>query len=802
MVNNKENIDIPDKLPLLPIRDIVIFPYMVLPLFVGRENSLVALDEALSGDRLLFLTAQNDPNAEDPVPNGVYKTGCISIIIRMHKLPDGRAKILVQGLHRAKIKDFINEKGTTFVKIDKMPEAEPGHVTLEVEALIRHAKDLLDRLLTQGKVLPPDIMTIIDEISEPGKISDLIVSNLRLKVEESQEILETADPLQKLRRVCDFLAKELELLEVQSKIKTQARDEISKTQKEYFLREQMKAIKSELGDVDSKTEEVADLRNKIQDTPMPDNVRSEALKQLKRLDAMHPDSAESSLIRTYLDWILALPWEKGTEDNLNIKTAKKILDEDHYDLDKVKDRILDYLSVCKIKQEIKGPILCFVGPPGVGKTSLGKSIARSMGRKFIRMSLGGIKDEAEIRGHRRTYVGALPGRIIQGLKQCGSNNPVFMLDEIDKLGADFRGDPSSALLEVLDPEQNFSFNDNYLNLTFDLSKVMFISTANLVDPIPQALKDRMEVMNLSGYSEEEKIKIARQFLIPKQLQENGIKVSEVKLSDQILTYIIRFYTREAGLRNIERAIGTVFRKIARKLAEGKKYSKDIGIEMLRKFLGPEKYSFENELKENLVGVVTGLAWTQYGGEILHVESSLMSGKSHLTLTGQLGDVMKESAMAALSFIKSNAETFNVDEKRFEKLDIHVHVPSGAIPKDGPSAGVTMVASMLSAITGKAIRKDIAMTGEITLRGRVLPVGGIKEKVLAAARSGLKTIIIPDENKKDLIELSEDIKKKINFIFANTIYDVLEQAFVKKSKISTKSIKRKTKLRFFEKQTTV
>ncbi len=784
-------LSLPEVMPLLPMRDIVIFPSMILPLFVGREASITAVDEALAKDRLIFLVAQKNEQDEDPIPDGIYKTGCIAIIMRMHKLPDGRVKILTQGLAKAQITDVFKRQNTVFTKVKRISDEISPRPAAESDAILRNIKTTCEKIIAHGKVLSPDIMALIEELQDPAKLSDLIASNLRLKVNEAQELLEMNNPIARLAKVSEFLHRELEILEMQVRIENQAKEGISKTQKEYFLREQMKAIKSELGDSDDKTEELEELQNRAQNAKLSKEAREEVMKQLKRLESMHADSAEASMTRTYIDWILELPWKDASNDNLIINKAKKILDEDHYNLEKIKERILEYLSVCKLKKKMKGQILCFVGPPGVGKTSLGKSIARAMNRSFIRMSLGGIKDEAEIRGHRRTYVGSMPGRIIQGIKLAKTNNPVFMLDEIDKLGSDFKGDPSSALLEVLDPEQNNSFRDHYLNIGFDLSKVMFIATANLVDPIPAALKDRMEIMYLSGYSLEEKINIALRFLLPKQLEENGLEHEELSLTPKALSYIVQYYTKEAGLRNFEREIAAVFRKTARLKAQGKTYPKKIDIREVKKYLGAEKAVGEDKLKENQVGIATGLAWTQYGGEILHIETSVTEGKRGLTLTGQLGEVMKESAFAALSYIKARAKNYNIDSKIFEKIDIHTHVPAGAIPKDGPSAGITMATSLLSAITGRKINKDIAMTGEITLRGRILPVGGIKEKVLAAMRAKLSTVILPLANKNDVQEISLEYRKKLTIIFADTVEEIFQYVFEEKLEVH-KNIRKKFK----------
>jgi ATP-dependent Lon protease len=785
----KEEISIPEELSLLPVRDIVVFPYMILPLFVGREGSLQAVNEAMNSNKLIFLATQKSAGDEDPDSNNIYRVGTIAMVMRMLRLPDGRVKILVQGIAKGIIQEFIRHNKGYRVRMDKIEEPQPEEVSVQTEALMRSVKDNSEKILNLKGMSSPDVMAILEAVDEPGRLADLVASNLKLKIEEAQRILETFDAEERLRRVNELLNKELEVSTMQARIQSQAKEEMSKTQREYFLREQLRAIKNELGEIDERAEELNEFREKIANAKMPSEVEKEALKQLNRLEMMHPDAAEASIVRTYLDWLVELPWSKGTRDRLDIKKVRKVLDDDHYDLEKVKERILEYLGVRKIKRQMKGPILCFVGPPGVGKTSLGKSIARALGRKFTRISLGGTRDEAEIRGHRRTYIGALPGRIIQGIKQAGSNNPVFMLDEIDKVGADFRGDPSAALLEVLDPEQNYAFSDHYLNVPFDLSRVMFITTANMTDSIIPALKDRMEIIEIPGYINEEKLRIAQQFLLPRQLKENGITQKELILSEEALLQVISHYTQEAGVRNLERELASICRKVARKKAEGQKDSTRVTRANLHRFLGPPKYLPEEEQKEHEVGVATGLAWTPHGGEILHVEASTMKGKGNLTLTGHLGDVMKESAHAALSFARARAARWNIDENFYAERDVHIHVPAGAIPKDGPSAGVTMTTALISVLTGMPVRKDIAMTGEVTLRGRVLPVGGIKEKALAAMRSKITAIIIPARNKKDLEEIPRHIRKKLRFIFANDMDEILEVALVDGAKHKQTSGKR-------------
>ncbi len=770
-----EEVKIPSELPVLPVRDIVVFPYMILPLFVGREVSIKAVDEALKADRMILLLTQMDVNIESPGPEDLYRVGVVGMVMRTLKLPDGRIKVLVQGVTKARVVEFTKTDDYFAAEIEQIEEATPAEITIEVEAMVRTVKEQMEKAVSLGKSVLPDIMVVIENLEEPGRLADLVASNLGLKTEQAQEILEIVEPTERLRKVSDILGREIELLLVQQKIQTEARGEIDKTQREYFLREQLKAIQKELGEIDERAEEAREYQNKIKDAKMPEKVLKEANKQLKRLQKMHPDSAEAATVRTYLDWLVEIPWSKSTRDRLDIKAAKKVLDEDHYDLEKVKDRILEYLSVRKLKAKMKGPILCFIGPPGVGKTSLGKSIARALGREFVRMSLGGVRDEAEIRGHRRTYVGALPGRIIQGIKQAGTNNPVFMLDEVDKIGMDFRGDPSSALLEVLDPEQNFSFGDHYLTVAFDLSKVMFITTANMADTIPGPLRDRMEILYLSGYTAEEKLGIAKNFLVPKQLSEHGITNRILKISDKALLTVITQFTREAGVRNLEREIANLCRKVAREVAEGKKRKFSITSGNVSRYLGVPKFLPEEEILSDEVGVSTGLAWTETGGDVIYVEATTMKGKGNLTLTGQLGEVMKESAQAALTYVRSRSKSLGINEEAFGTTDLHIHVPAGAIPKDGPSAGITMATAIASALTGRPVNRKYAMTGEVTLRGRVLPVGGLKEKTLAAKRLGIRKVIVPMRNKKDLIDIPKYIKKDMDFFLAETMDDVLKAA---------------------------
>ncbi|RUM60703.1 MAG: endopeptidase La [Persephonella sp.] len=770
--------NIPEELPVLPLRDLVIYPHMVFPIFVGRDFSLKAVDEAVNKyNRYIFLVLQKDKDIDNPNEEDIYQIGTVATILRTMNLEDNRVKILVQGVGRGRIVELKKEDGYFKGKIEilKEPKIEED---LEIEALKHSIKDLLNRAIQLGKQILPDLLEIIKSVEEPGKLADLVASILEQKTEQAQEILEITDTKERLRKVHDLLLKEVRLLELQQKIRDTAREHMERDQKEYFLRQQIKAIQEELGEKDDRQEEIENYKKKIEEAGMPEEVRKEAEKQLKRLEKMHPDSAEAGVIRTYLDWLVELPWNKRTRDKLDLKRAEKILDKDHYDLEKVKDRILEYLAIQKLRKGkgIKGPILCFVGPPGVGKTSLGKSIAKALGRKFIRQALGGVRDEAEIRGHRRTYVGAMPGRIIQGIKQAGTKNPVFMLDEVDKLASDFRGDPASALLEVLDPEQNKEFVDNYIGLPFDLSEVLFICTANRIDTIPRPLLDRMEVIRIPGYSEEEKLYIAKNYLVPRQLKETGLSERYVEFTDSGLQYLIRHYTREAGVRSLERQINAILRKIAKEIAlKGKKKKYRITKSLVKKLLGAPLYMPEKEKKDQ-IGVVHGLAWTAVGGEILKIEATKMPGKGNLVLTGSLGDVMKESAMTALSYIKSKSKEYGIDPQIFQKYDIHVHVPAGAIPKDGPSAGISIATAICSVLMELSVRSDVAMTGEITLRGNVLPVGGLKEKILAAKRAGIKNVILPKDNRDEVMEdLPTFVRKDLNLIFVEHVEDVFKTA---------------------------
>ncbi len=752
--------ELPSSMPLLPVRDVVVFPYMILPLFVARENSVAAVEAAMAEDQHVFLAAQHDQNVEHPLAEELYEVGTVGVIMRQLKMPDGRLKVLVQGLARARVADWEQEQPYFRVGLETLPDPDEEEPTPESEALMRSAREASEKILALRGLLTSDVQAILGSVDEPGRLADLVASNMRLESKVAQAILEEPDPLARLQKVHEHLGTELEVSTLQAKIQSEAQEEMSRGQREYYLREQLRAIRRELGDENDRARELGQLRQGLETKRLPSEVRAEALKQLGRMEQMQPESAEASIIRTYLDWILELPWSSGTRDRLDVKKAAAILDEDHYDLVKVKERILEYLAVRKLNPQMKGPILCFIGPPGVGKTSLGRSIARALGRKFVRISLGGVRDEAEIRGHRRTYIGALPGRIIQGIKTAGANNPVFMIDEVDKVGSDYRGDPTSALLEVLDPEQNNAFSDHYLNLPFDLSKVMFITTANVEETIPDALWDRMEVIELSGYTEEDKTVIAQEFLIPRQIKENGIKAPQISLSPAALLEIIRSHTREAGLRNLEREIGSVCRKVARRVAEGEKGPFKVTAQNLHRYLGVPKFLPEEERGEGEVGVATGLAWTAAGGEVLRVEVSAVEGKGNLTITGSLGEVMRESAQAALSYARGRAKELGLKKGWYDDMDLHVHVPSGAIPKDGPSAGVTLATAIISALTGVPVREDVALTGEVTLTGKVLPVGGLKEKALAAQRSGLARMLVPEKNQKELSEIPAKVRRKL------------------------------------------
>ncbi len=771
-----EQVKIPETLPVLPLRDIVIFPFMIVPLFVSRERSIKAVDQALAENRMILLAAQKNPDNEEPQTGDLYDVGTVAIIMRMLKLPDGRIRILVQGIARAKINYLEEPSGFLQARVEELKETPPPQ-GLELEALTRNVRSALDKSVALGKNVSPEVMAIVTTVEEPARLADLAASNLELKVEDAQTVLELLDVIPRLHRVNELLAKEIEVLTVQQEINSQAKTEIDRSQREFYLRQQLKAIQSELGEGNELAEDIAQYREKMGKAKMPKAVEEEVDRQLKKLERMHPDAAETGTLRNWLDIMVALPWAKSSKENLDLKKAQEILDEDHYGLEKVKERIIEALAVRKIKDKPKGSILCLVGPPGVGKTSLGRSIARAINRKFVRLSLGGVHDEAEIRGHRRTYVGAMPGRIIQSIQQAGTNNPLIMLDEIDKVSSDFRGDPSSALLEVLDPEQNNSFRDNYLNVPYDLSNTMFMTTANVLETIQPALRDRMEVIRLSGYTEEEKLQIILRHLLPKQMEENGIKPEHLHISEQALRDAIAKYTRESGLRQLEREIGKICRKIARRVADGNTEQVKVTIKNLHDFLGVAKVEIEEMLKHDQIGVATGLAVTATGGDILFIEALTMKGKGMLQLTGQLGDVMRESAQAAYSFAKSRAKELGIDEDIFTKTDIHLHIPEGAIPKDGPSAGITMATALVSALSKRPIHKHVAMTGEITLRGNVLPIGGVKEKVLAAHRAHITKILLPALNKKDMEDVPPEPQRDMEFVFVENVQQVLNEALL-------------------------
>ncbi|MEA4923802.1 MAG: endopeptidase La [Syntrophomonadaceae bacterium] len=765
------------EIPILPLRGLLVFPYTVIHLDVGRKKSINAIEEAMLGSKEIFLATQKEAQTDEPEQDDIYEVGTVAEVRQVLKMPGGTMRVLVEGLYRARIKLFIPQPDYMKVGIEEY-KSESVAKNAELEALMRTVVYQFEQYVRMSKKIPPETVVSVVAIEEPGRLADVIASHLNLRIPDKQKVLELMDITQRLDFICDILAKEMEVLELERKINIRVRKQMEKTQKEYYLREQMKAIQKELGDKDERASEVEELRERIRKAGLPQEAREKINKEVERLEKMPSSAAEAVVVRNYLDWALSLPWAVETRDRLDLDMAEKILDEDHYGLEKPKERILEYLAIRKLAKKMKGPILCLVGPPGVGKTSLGKSIARSLGRKFVRMSLGGVRDEAEIRGHRRTYVGSMPGRVLNSIKQAGSRNPVFLLDEIDKMTTDFRGDPASALLEVLDPEQNNTFSDHYLEIPFDLSKVMFITTANSYYNIPRPLLDRMEVIDISGYTEEDKLNIALGYLVPKQIKEHGLKASNIAFSEAALRKIIREYTREAGVRNLERQIASVCRKVARQVVKDKNTSASITVSSVAKYLGASKFRFGTAEKKSQVGVTTGLAWTDTGGDILSIEVALIKGKGRLTLTGKLGDVMKESAQAGLTYVRSKAEELGISHETIEGYDIHIHVPEGAIPKDGPSAGITMATSLASAMSGRAVRNDIAMTGEITLRGNVLPIGGLKEKALAAHRAGIETIILPLENKKDLEEVPANVKRKMHFILVGHMDEVLAAALEK------------------------
>lgn len=783
---------VPSHLPILPLRGLVVFPMTAVPIRVGQPRSIRLVDDAVVGKRLIGLVASRDPELETPGPEDVYRIGTVAAVHRLFKSPDGTITLIMQGLLRIRVEEFVGELPYLTARVAVTPERV--ETSVEVEALQRSIVEGFRRLSELAPTVPEEMSMMIVNLDDPLQLVYAVANHMKIDLEDAQRLLELNSVTEKLRMLLGLLTKELEVLELGRKIQSEAQSEMEKTQREYFLREQMKAIKRELGEADEQQMEVEEFRKKIEAAGMPEEAEKEARRELDRLSKLPTAAAEYSVIRTYLDWLTSLPWNIQTEDNLDIAHARKVLDEDHYDLDEVKERILEYLAVRKLREDRKeeweqeeptdlirrereGVILCFVGPPGTGKTSLGQSIARALGRKFIRQSLGGVRDEAEIRGHRRTYIGALPGRIIQALRRVESKNPVFMLDEVDKLGTDFRGDPAAALLEVLDPEQNREFRDHYLDVPFDLSQVMFITTANWLDPIPAPLRDRMEILRLSGYTETEKVHIAQGYLIPRQLRENGLRPSELSFTDGALRKIIRDYTREAGVRNLEREIGRVCRKVVTRIAEGHTEPVRVTVRDVPKFLGKPRYFPETALRTQLPGVATGLGVTTAGGDLMFCEATKMPGNKGFMVTGQLGEVMKESAQAALSYVRSKAKELGIPEDIFEKTDIHLHLPAGAVPKDGPSAGVTIATALASLLTGRKVRDDVGMTGEITLRGQVLPVGGIKEKVLAAHRAGLKTVILPKQNEKDLDDVPEEVRKALKFVLAERVDDVFEAALV-------------------------
>ena len=767
-------VEVPEQLPILPLRNSVLFPGSIIPIDVGRRKSVRLVEEAISKERpVIGILTQRDARTEDPTEADMYSVGCAARILKVIKLAKDNFSVILQGVSRIRIAEYQQQEPFIIAKVSAVPD--PTTADVELDALVMNLKDIAKRVIKLMPELPKEAGALVDSVTEPGQLADLITSNLDLQVDEKQDVLETFDLKSRMRTVLQFLSRQLEVLKVREKINTQVQEEMGRNQREYVLRQQLKAIKEELGELDDAGNDLEEFKEKITEAKMGPEVEKVAMKQYERLKIMQPSSAEYTVTRTYLEWLVELPWSISTEDKLDIQEARDILNSDHYDLEKVKKRILEYLAVRKLKADKKGPILCLLGPPGVGKTSLGRSIAKAMGRKFVRISLGGVRDEAEIRGHRRTYVGSLPGRIVQSLKKAGTNNPIFMLDEIDKLGHDFRGDPASALLEVLDPEQNNSFSDHYLEVPFDLSHVMFLATANQIDPVPPALKDRLEILELPGYTRDEKRNIAKQFLVRKQLEEHGLNDAHVEITDEAVGEIIDSYTREAGVRNLEREVGSVCRGVAVKVAEGATEKFLITAKDIPDYLGPEKYMSEVAERTSEPGVATGLAWMPVGGDILFIEATKMPGKGSLVLTGQLGDVMKESAQAALSYVRSHTKWLGIDEGFLEKTDIHVHIPAGSIPKDGPSAGVTMFTALASMLTGKPIRPDVAMTGEITLRGNVLPVGGIKEKMLAAHRAGIKRIIMPDRNQKDMVDVPDQAKNEMEFFFVKRVDEILPLA---------------------------
>jgi len=775
----QDSVTIPSEIGIIPIKGGVVFPEQIVPLVIHTQKLAKLIDEILTTNKLAGALTQRNQEIEEPTPHQVYETGCVIQINKMLRFPDGTIRLLIRGLKRFKVSTFTQAQPYLKARITLLPSEYKK--TMALEALMRNVVSMFQHLVSLAPYLPDELGAVVLNIDDPDRLADFVTSYTNFDFAEKQTLLETLDVKERINKLIPMLQKEISILELGVKIRSQVKTELDKGQREFYLREQLKAIQKELGEGDEQTREIEELRQKITEAKMPERIEQVAFKELDRLSKIPPQAAEYTVARTYIDWLIAVPWNRSTEDNLDIKRAKRILDEDHYDLQKVKERVLEYLAVKKLKPDSRGSILCFIGPPGVGKTSLGKSIARALGRKFVRVSLGGIRDEAEIRGHRRTYVGALPGRIVQLIKSCDSNNPVFMLDEIDKVGADFRGDPSSALLEVLDPEQNSTFSDHYLEVPFDLSNVMFIATGNIIDPIIPALKDRMEIIQLPGYIMEEKVEIAKRYLIPRRIAESGLKSRQVHFSKTAIRSIISGYTKEAGVRNLEREIGSICRKVAKRFAEGKHQPVRISAKSIAQYLGPPKTYSEIAARKGQIGVATGLAWTPFGGEILFIESIRMRGKSALILTGLLGDVMKESCQAALSHLKTKLPSWNIAEDTLKDVDIHVHIPSGAIPKDGPSAGLAVVLSMASLMRGQEINPKIASSGEITLTGRVLPVGGIKEKVIAAKRAGIEAIILPKDNEKDLVEIPQHVRAGVTFKFVSTIDQALKHVFITRKK---------------------
>ncbi|MEK7783123.1 MAG: endopeptidase La [Candidatus Binatota bacterium] len=762
--------------PLLPLRDIIVFPHMVVPLFVGRQRSIKALEEATQKQGPIFLSSQKDAKTNDPTENDIYRIGVLGSVVQMLKLPDGTVKVLIEGKKRAKVARFLSHADFFLVEVEEV--AEVVEKNTEVEALIREVHSTFENYVKLKKKIPPEMVMSVSSIDDPARLADTIVAHLGIKLEDRQNLLETLNAAERLEKVLGHMRAEIEILEVERRIRSRVKKQMERSQKEYYLNEQMRAIQKELGEKDEFKNEIQEIEEKIKQKKLSAEARDKVDKELKKLKMMSPMSAEATVVRNYIDWILSLPWNEFTDDKLDIKEAERVLEEDHYGLEKVKQRILEYLAVQSLVGKMKGPILCLVGPPGVGKTSLGRSIARATGRKFVRFSLGGVRDEAEIRGHRRTYIGALPGKIVQSMKKAGSSNPVFLMDEVDKMSTDFRGDPSSALLEVLDPEQNFAFNDHYLDLDYDLSKVMFITTANTLDRIPRPLQDRMEIIRIAGYTEMEKLNIAKRYLVDKQREANGLSPENILFTDNAILGLIRHYTKEAGVRNLDRELASICRKVAVEVVKKEnKVQIQVGAKSLHKHLGPPKYRHGKVEEERKIGVTTGLAWTELGGELLSTEVTIMPGKGQLIITGQLGDVMKESAQAAMSYVRSRAEELGLERDFYQKIDVHIHVPEGSIPKDGPSAGITMATSLVSALTRIPVRHDLAMTGEITLRGRILPIGGLKEKVLAAHRGGIKTVLIPEENEKDIEEIPNTILKTVALVPVSHMDEVLKKALI-------------------------